>query len=97
MEATGAGRPTRRPRMGGVSWLTAYAPQPPLQLSNNDRTIRSFREAFPLVSLTLEEFLSNELIERLRNEQMDAAIVHTRVERRHDLTSFLKTSPLQVS
>lgn len=29
------------------------------------------------MSLTLEEFLSNELIERLRNEQMDAAIVHT--------------------
>jgi len=48
-----------------------------VELSNNDRTIRSFREAFPLVSLTLEEFLSNELIECLRNEQMDAAIVHT--------------------
>jgi DNA-binding transcriptional LysR family regulator len=46
-----------------------------VELRNNDPTIRSFREAFPLVSLTLEEFLSNELIERLRNEQMDGAIV----------------------
>jgi DNA-binding transcriptional LysR family regulator len=39
--------------------------------------IRSFREAFPLVSLTLEEFLSNELIERLRNERMDVAFIRT--------------------
>ena len=29
------------------------------------------------MSLTLEEFKSNELIECLRNEQMDAAIVRT--------------------
>ena len=39
--------------------------------------IRGFREAFPLVSLTLEEFLSNELIERLRNERMDVAFIRT--------------------
>ncbi len=41
------------------------------------RVIRSFREAFPLVSLTLEEFLSNELVERLRNERLDAAFIRT--------------------
>jgi putative ABC transport system substrate-binding protein len=31
-----------------------------VDLSNNDPTIRSFRETFPPVSLALEEFLSNE-------------------------------------
>ncbi len=41
------------------------------------RVIRQFREAYPLVSLTLEEYQSNELIERLRNEQIDAAFVRT--------------------
>jgi DNA-binding transcriptional LysR family regulator len=42
------------------------------------RVIRAFREAYPLVSLTLEEYPSNELIDRLRNEQLDAAFVRTR-------------------
>jgi DNA-binding transcriptional LysR family regulator len=42
------------------------------------RVIRAFREAYPLVSLTLEEYTSNELVERLRNEQIDAAFVRTR-------------------
>src|SRR5262249_8791983 len=41
--------------------------------------IRSFRDAFPLVSLTLEECLSNELMDRLRDEQMDAAFIRTSV------------------
>lgn len=39
--------------------------------------IRAFREAFPLVSLTLEECLRTELIERLRNGQMDVAFLRT--------------------
>ena len=43
------------------------------------RVIRAFREAYPLVSLTLEEHSSNELVERLRNEQIDAALVRTQV------------------
>jgi DNA-binding transcriptional LysR family regulator len=43
------------------------------------RVIRAFREAYPLVSLTLEEHSSNELVERLRNEQIDAALVRTLV------------------
>ena len=42
------------------------------------RVIRTFREAFPLVSLTLEEYPSNELVERLRSEQIDSAFVRTR-------------------
>lgn len=37
------------------------------------RVIRSFREAFPRVTLTLEESLSNDLFQRLRNEQIDVA------------------------
>ena len=41
------------------------------------RVIRAFREAFPLVSLTLEERLSNELIEQLRNERIDVAFTRT--------------------
>jgi DNA-binding transcriptional LysR family regulator len=41
------------------------------------RAIRAFREACPLVSLTLEECLSNELVDRLRNEQMDVAFIRT--------------------
>jgi DNA-binding transcriptional LysR family regulator len=39
--------------------------------------IRSFREAFPLVSLTLEQYVSKELINRLREEQMDVAFIRT--------------------
>src|SRR3954451_11621751 len=35
--------------------------------------IRAFREAFPRVTLTLEESLSNDLFQRLRNEQIDVA------------------------
>lgn len=37
------------------------------------RIIRSFREAFPRVTLTLEESLSHDLFARLRNEQIDVA------------------------
>jgi DNA-binding transcriptional LysR family regulator len=37
--------------------------------------IRDFQEKFPLVSLTLEEGLSNDVIEQLRNEKMDVAFV----------------------
>jgi DNA-binding transcriptional LysR family regulator len=39
------------------------------------RAIRDFREAFPLVSLTLEEGLSHEVVERLCNDRMDVAFV----------------------
>jgi DNA-binding transcriptional LysR family regulator len=41
------------------------------------RAIRAFREAYPLVSITLEEGDSYELFERLGNERIDAAFVRT--------------------
>src|SRR5262245_16161046 len=41
------------------------------------RVIRAFREAFPRVSLTLEESLSPELVEHLRNGQIDVAFLRT--------------------
>jgi len=41
------------------------------------RSIRAFSEACPKVSLTLEESLSNELLEGLRNERMDVAFIRT--------------------
>jgi DNA-binding transcriptional LysR family regulator len=41
------------------------------------RVIRAFREAFPLVSLTLVEGLSNEVRERFSHDQMDVAFVRT--------------------
>ena len=41
------------------------------------RIIRTFRDAFPKVSLRLEESLGSELIEQLRNERIDAAFIRT--------------------
>jgi DNA-binding transcriptional LysR family regulator len=43
------------------------------------RVIRAFREAFPLVSLTLEESGTTELILDLREERVDAAFIRTPV------------------
>ena len=42
--------------------------------------IRAFRAAFPLVSLTLDECLGKEALERLRDEQMDVAFLRAPVE-----------------
>jgi len=41
------------------------------------RIIRTYRESFPLVSLTLEESGTTELIDHLRNERIDAAFIRT--------------------
>ena len=41
------------------------------------RVIRAFRESFPLVSLTLEETGTGEMIEALRNELIDAAFIRS--------------------
>jgi DNA-binding transcriptional LysR family regulator len=41
------------------------------------RAIRAFSLARPKVSVTLEESLSNELLEDLRNQRMDAAFIRT--------------------
>jgi DNA-binding transcriptional LysR family regulator len=53
--------------------VTSTAPFHPLV----PRAIRAFREACPMVSLTVEECLSNELIERLQGERMDVAFIRT--------------------
>jgi DNA-binding transcriptional LysR family regulator len=62
------------------------------------RVIRAFREAFPLVSLTLEECLSPELLIRLRNEQMDAAFLRTPMaEPEHLVIDALIEEPMVVA
>lgn len=43
------------------------------------RVIRAFRDAFPLVSLTLDEGGTTELIDTLRQERVDVAFIRTRV------------------
>jgi len=41
------------------------------------RAIRAFREAYPLVSVRLEERLGGELLELLRSEHIDVALIRT--------------------
>ena len=43
------------------------------------RIVREFREALPLVSLTLVEGYSNSLIERMRKNQLDVAFIRTAI------------------
>jgi DNA-binding transcriptional LysR family regulator len=61
--------------------VTSTAPFHPLVPG----AIRAFQQACPMVSVTLEECLSNELVERLRCEQMDAAFIRTSVSDRQGL------------
>jgi DNA-binding transcriptional LysR family regulator len=49
------------------------------------RIIRTYREAFPLVSLTLEESGTMELSENLRGERIDAAFIRTPLANREGL------------
>ena len=56
----------------GVTPMSSFHPFVP-------RVIRAFRESFPLVSLRLEDVISNELVERLRNGRIDAAFSRTPV------------------
>jgi DNA-binding transcriptional LysR family regulator len=49
------------------------------------RIIRAYREAFPLISLTLEEGGTIELIQNLRNERIDAAFIRTALASREGL------------
>lgn len=76
---------TRRAARGELGRIcvgvTSPAPFHPLV----PRAIRAFQEACPMVSVTLEECLSNELVERLRNEQMDAAFIRTSLSDRQGL------------
>ena len=55
--------------------MTPTAPFHPLV----PRAIRAFRDAFPLVSVTLEESLSYELLERMRDDRMDVGFIRSSV------------------
>ena len=52
----------------GLSAMSPFHPFVP-------RVIRAFHDAFPLVSLRLEEWLSRELVEHLQAERVDAAFI----------------------
>ena len=74
--AVEATRRTARGEQGRICvGITATSPFHPFV----PRAIRAFREAFPLVSLTLEEQVSLELIERLRSERMDVAFIRAAI------------------
>jgi len=62
------------------------------------RVIRTFRGDFPLVSLTLEECLTNDLIERLQNEKVDVAFLRTPVANPGEFAiSLLLEEPMVVA
>jgi DNA-binding transcriptional LysR family regulator len=52
----------------GIAPTAAFNPMVP-------KAIHAFREAFPMVSLVLEEGLSDEVVRRFDNDQMDVAFV----------------------
>jgi DNA-binding transcriptional LysR family regulator len=74
--AFAATRRTARGEEGRISvGFTSSAPFHPFV----PRVIRAFRDAFPLVSLTLEESGTTELIKGLRGERLDAVFIRTPV------------------
>jgi DNA-binding transcriptional LysR family regulator len=69
-------RRTARGEQGRIAvGFTSSAPFHPFV----PRVIRAFREAFPLVALTLEESGTTDLIQDLREERVDAAFIRTPV------------------
>ncbi len=69
-------RRTARGEQGRIAiGFTSSAPFHPFV----PRVIRAFREAYPLVALTLDESGTTELIEDLRTERVDAAFIRTPV------------------
>lgn len=75
----------------GVTSTTPFHPLVP-------RAIRAFREACPMVSLTLEESLSNESVDRLLNEQMDVAFIRATLGDEHGLAvNSLLEEPMVVA
>jgi len=69
-------RRTARGEQGRITiGFTSSAPFHPFV----PRVIRSFREAFPLIALALEESGTTELIQDLREERVDAAFIRTPV------------------
>src|SRR6476620_6354822 len=62
------------------------------------RVIRSFREAFPKVYLKMEESISNELIEHVHQERIDAAFIRVSVAESERLALYpLLEEPLVVA
>ena len=73
-QAVAATKRTARGEQGRIAvGFTSSAPFHPFV----PRIIRSYREAFPLVSLTLEEGGTMELIDDLRDERIDVAFIRT--------------------
>jgi len=71
-QAVATAKRTARGEQGRIAvGFTSSAPFNPFV----PRVIRAYREAFPLVALTLEEGGTTELIEALRNERIDAAFI----------------------
>jgi DNA-binding transcriptional LysR family regulator len=74
--AFAATRRTARGEQGRIAvGFTSSAPFHPFV----PRVIRAFRDSYPLISLTLDESGTTELIEDLRNERVDAAFIRTPV------------------
>jgi DNA-binding transcriptional LysR family regulator len=69
---------TRRTARGEQGWIrvgiTPTSPFNPFV----PRVIRAFRELCPLVALTIQEYNSGDLVEYLRNEQVDVAFIRVR-------------------
>lgn len=75
----------------GVTSTTPFHPLVP-------RAIRAFREACPMVALTLEECLSNESVERVKNEQIDVAFIRAAMGKGHGLSvTSLLDEPMVVA
>jgi DNA-binding transcriptional LysR family regulator len=69
-------RRTARGEQGRITvGFTSSAPFHPFV----PRVIRTFRDSFPRIALTLEESGTTELIEDLRHERVDAAFIRTQV------------------
>jgi DNA-binding transcriptional LysR family regulator len=86
-------RRTARGEQGRIAvGFTSSAPFHPFV----PRVIRAFRDAFPLVSLTLDESGTTDLVEALRHDTIDAAFVRTAVSNTEGLfvTRLLEESML---
>ena len=74
--ASAAAKRTARGEQGRITvGFTSSAPFHPFV----PRIIRTYREAFPLVALTLEEGGTMELVDHLRGERIDVAFVRTAI------------------
>src|SRR5258708_7643921 len=72
--AVATARRTARGEQGRIAvGFTSSASFHPLVV----RAIRSYRDAYPLVSLALEEGGTAELVDALRQDQLDAAVIRT--------------------